>query len=138
MIDMVEAVARSGGPVKSQQIGEPELSVAERRQELLRQYKGRPLVFLERYHVRVNTTQPRSQLKSSCNTVCMEVILIPSLVLSCFGHILLKLNGIGPVLLFHSFISFIYLFKCHLVSHSGSTPLVVPTKWPLKKMTICT
>lgn len=54
-MDMVEAVARSGSPVKSQQIGEPELSLTERRQELLRQYKGRPLVFLERYHVCVNT-----------------------------------------------------------------------------------
>lgn len=50
-MDMVEAVARSGSPVKSQQIGEPELSLAERRQELLLQYRGKPLVFLERYHV---------------------------------------------------------------------------------------
>lgn len=49
-MDMVEAVARSGSPVKSQQIGDPELSLAERRQELLRQYRGKPLVFLERYH----------------------------------------------------------------------------------------
>lgn len=59
VMDMVEAVARSGGPVKSQQVGDPELSLTERRQELLRQYKGKPLVFLERYHVCVNTTQPR-------------------------------------------------------------------------------
>lgn len=59
VIDMVEAVARSGSPVKSQQIGEPELSLAERRRELLRQYRGKPLVFLERYHVRVNATQTR-------------------------------------------------------------------------------
>lgn len=49
--DMVEAIAMSGSPVKSQQIGEPELTLKERREELLRQYRSRPLVFLERYHV---------------------------------------------------------------------------------------
>ncbi|XP_070703730.1 coiled-coil domain-containing protein 97 [Pempheris klunzingeri] len=48
--DMVEAVARSGSPVKSQQIGEAELTLKERTQELLHQYRSRPLVFLERYH----------------------------------------------------------------------------------------
>lgn len=51
MSDMVEAVATSGGPVKSQQIGEAELTLKERREELLLQYRSRPLVFLERYHV---------------------------------------------------------------------------------------
>lgn len=48
---MVEAIALSGSPVKSQQIGDPELTVEERREELLQQYRSRPLVFLERYHV---------------------------------------------------------------------------------------
>ncbi|KAG8007150.1 Coiled-coil domain-containing protein 97 [Nibea albiflora] len=48
--DMVQAVAMSGSPVKSQQIGEAELTLEERREELLRQYRSRPLVFLERYH----------------------------------------------------------------------------------------
>ncbi|KAM9346573.1 coiled-coil domain-containing protein 97 [Symphorus nematophorus] len=48
--DMVEVIALSGSPVKSQQIGEAELSLQERREELLRQYRSRPLVFLERYH----------------------------------------------------------------------------------------
>ncbi|XP_045930253.1 coiled-coil domain-containing protein 97 [Micropterus dolomieu] len=48
--DMVEAIARSGSPVKSQQIGEAELTLEERREELLHQYRTRPLVFLERYH----------------------------------------------------------------------------------------
>ncbi|XP_073349680.1 coiled-coil domain-containing protein 97 isoform X2 [Pagrus major] len=48
--DMVEAIAKSGSPVKSQQIGEAELSPKERREELLQQYRSRPLVFLERYH----------------------------------------------------------------------------------------
>lgn len=49
--DMVEAIVKSGSPVKSQQIGEAELSPKERREELLQQYRSRPLVFLERYHV---------------------------------------------------------------------------------------
>lgn len=49
--DMVEAIAVSRSPVKSQQIGEPELTLTERREELLRQYRSKPLVFLERYHV---------------------------------------------------------------------------------------
>ncbi|KAF3700430.1 Coiled-coil domain-containing protein 97 [Channa argus] len=47
---MVEAVAMSGSPVKSQQIGEAELTLDQRREELLHQYRSRPLVFLERYH----------------------------------------------------------------------------------------
>lgn len=49
--NMVEAIAQSGSPVKSQQIGEPELTLEERKEELLCQYRSRPLVFLERYHV---------------------------------------------------------------------------------------
>lgn len=49
---MVEAIAQSGSPVKSQQMGDPELTLEERKEELLRQYRSRPLVFLERYHVR--------------------------------------------------------------------------------------
>ncbi|XP_014908772.1 coiled-coil domain-containing protein 97 [Poecilia latipinna] len=48
--DMIESVAMSGSPVKSQQIGEAELTFGERREELLHQYRSRPLVFLERYH----------------------------------------------------------------------------------------
>ncbi|XP_029997836.1 coiled-coil domain-containing protein 97 isoform X1 [Sphaeramia orbicularis] len=47
---VVEAVALSGNLVKSQQIGEAELTLEERRQELLHQFQSRPLVFLERYH----------------------------------------------------------------------------------------
>ncbi|XP_056144245.1 coiled-coil domain-containing protein 97 [Lampris incognitus] len=47
--DMVEAVAVSGSPVKSQQIGEAELTLAQRREELLQQFRSKPLVFLERY-----------------------------------------------------------------------------------------
>ncbi|XP_029944658.1 coiled-coil domain-containing protein 97 [Salarias fasciatus] len=47
---MIEVVAMSGSLVKSQQIGEAELTLEERRKELLQQYHRRPLVFLERYH----------------------------------------------------------------------------------------
>lgn len=53
--DMVEAIAMSGSPVKSQQIGEAELTQEERKEELLQQYRSRPLVFLERYHVCVHS-----------------------------------------------------------------------------------
>ncbi|XP_064819069.1 titin-like [Oncorhynchus masou masou] len=51
---MVEVVAVSGIQVKSQQVGEAELTVAQRREELLGQYwcswsdtRTKPLVFLE-------------------------------------------------------------------------------------------
>lgn len=47
---MIEALAVSGSLVKSQQIGEAELTVDERKEELQHQYRSRPLVFLERYH----------------------------------------------------------------------------------------
>ncbi|XP_008328376.1 coiled-coil domain-containing protein 97 isoform X2 [Cynoglossus semilaevis] len=47
---MIEAVAQSGSLVKSQQIGDAELTLEERREELLCQYRSKPLVFLERYH----------------------------------------------------------------------------------------
>ncbi|XP_023251600.1 coiled-coil domain-containing protein 97 [Seriola lalandi dorsalis] len=47
---MVEAIAMSGSLVKSQQIGEAELTLQQRKEELLHQYRTRPLVFLERYH----------------------------------------------------------------------------------------
>ncbi|KAM6957847.1 coiled-coil domain-containing protein 97 [Aplochiton taeniatus] len=46
---MVEAVALSDSPVKSQQVGEAELTLEQRREELVKQYRTRPLVFLERY-----------------------------------------------------------------------------------------
>ncbi|XP_060946204.1 coiled-coil domain-containing protein 97 [Limanda limanda] len=47
---MLDAVASSGRLVKSQQVGEAELSLEQRRRELQLQYTQRPLVFLERYH----------------------------------------------------------------------------------------
>ncbi|KAG7262793.1 hypothetical protein CRUP_025359 [Coryphaenoides rupestris] len=46
---MLEAVALSGSQVKSQQVGDADLTLEQRREELLHQYKSRPLVFLERY-----------------------------------------------------------------------------------------
>ncbi|XP_068435092.1 coiled-coil domain-containing protein 97 [Clinocottus analis] len=48
--DMVDALAMSGSQVKSQQKGDAELTLKQRRDELLHQYRSRPLVFLERYH----------------------------------------------------------------------------------------
>ncbi|XP_072225482.1 coiled-coil domain-containing protein 97 [Leuresthes tenuis] len=47
---MIEDVTMSGSLVKSQQIGEAELTVGQRGDELLHQYRSRPLVFMERYH----------------------------------------------------------------------------------------
>ncbi|XP_057716528.1 coiled-coil domain-containing protein 97 isoform X2 [Corythoichthys intestinalis] len=47
---LLEAVVASGTQVKSQQIGDAELTPEERRKELLHQYRSKPLVFLERYH----------------------------------------------------------------------------------------
>lgn len=51
MTVMIEAVAMSGSSVRSQQIGEAELTFGERRAELMQQYRSRPLVFMEKYHV---------------------------------------------------------------------------------------
>uniref|UniRef100_A0A8C7H1J9 Coiled-coil domain containing 97 n=1 Tax=Oncorhynchus kisutch TaxID=8019 RepID=A0A8C7H1J9_ONCKI len=68
---MVEVVAVSGIQVKSQQVGEAELTVAQRREELLGQYRAKPLVFLERYQAHLKpqhlsvfchlTSDPRAQ-----------------------------------------------------------------------------
>ncbi|XP_064819063.1 coiled-coil domain-containing protein 97-like [Oncorhynchus masou masou] len=68
---MVEVVAVSGIQVKSQQVGEAELTVAQRREELLGQYRTKPLVFLERYQTHLKpqhlsvfchlTSDPRAQ-----------------------------------------------------------------------------
>lgn len=50
LTDMIDAIAVSGCPVKSQQLGEPDLTLRQRRQILREQYETKPLVFLERYH----------------------------------------------------------------------------------------
>nr|XP_057905344.1 coiled-coil domain-containing protein 97 [Doryrhamphus excisus] len=47
---LLDAVVVSGSQVKSQQMGEAELTPEERKKELLQQYRSKPLVFLERYH----------------------------------------------------------------------------------------
>lgn len=46
---MIEAIAASGSPVKSQQLGEPDLTLEEKKKVLMDQYKSKALVFLERY-----------------------------------------------------------------------------------------
>ena len=51
---MLEAVAVSGSAVKSQQIGDADLTLDQRREALLQQYQSKPLVFLERYQVRLS------------------------------------------------------------------------------------
>ncbi|XP_034151500.1 coiled-coil domain-containing protein 97 isoform X2 [Esox lucius] len=68
---MIEALARSGIQVKSQQVGDAELNLAQRREELLGQYQTKPLVFLERYQASLSpehlgafshlTSDPRAQ-----------------------------------------------------------------------------
>ena len=50
---MVDVIALSGRPVKSQQIDDAELTVEQRRDELLHQYRTKPLVFLERYQAHI-------------------------------------------------------------------------------------
>ncbi|XP_061906530.1 coiled-coil domain-containing protein 97 [Entelurus aequoreus] len=47
---LLEVVVVSGSQVKSQQMGDAELTPEERKRELLLQYRSKPLVFLERYH----------------------------------------------------------------------------------------
>lgn len=68
----------SGSPVKSQQIGEAELTQEQRRAELLQQYRTRPLVFLERYqaHIRPQHLGAFSHLSSDprAQHYCKEVL----------------------------------------------------------------
>ncbi|XP_036409279.1 coiled-coil domain-containing protein 97 [Megalops cyprinoides] len=65
---MIEAVAVSRSPVKSQQMGEPDLTVEERRKVLLEQYRAKPLVFLERYqaHLRPEHLGAFAHLSADC------------------------------------------------------------------------
>ncbi|CAK6963365.1 coiled-coil domain-containing protein 97 isoform X1 [Scomber scombrus] len=55
MTDMLETIVLSGSLVKSQQIGDAELTPEECRKELLNQFRSKPLVFLERYHACLKT-----------------------------------------------------------------------------------
>uniref|UniRef100_A0AAY4DDU4 CCD97-like C-terminal domain-containing protein n=1 Tax=Denticeps clupeoides TaxID=299321 RepID=A0AAY4DDU4_9TELE len=74
---MIEAVEVSGIPVKSQQLGEPDLTRDERRRILLEQYQAKPLVFLERYraHLKPEHLGAFSHLGSDCRAqhYCKEV-----------------------------------------------------------------
>ncbi|XP_030646551.1 coiled-coil domain-containing protein 97 [Chanos chanos] len=74
---MIEAVAVSGCPVKSQQLGEPDLTMEERREILMTQYKTKPLVFLERYqtHLKPEHLGAFSHLSTDCRAqhYCKEV-----------------------------------------------------------------
>uniref|UniRef100_A0A8B9RK35 CCD97-like C-terminal domain-containing protein n=1 Tax=Astyanax mexicanus TaxID=7994 RepID=A0A8B9RK35_ASTMX len=74
---MIEAIASSGSPVKSQQLGEPDLSVEEKKKVLLEQYETKPLVFLERYHAHMQPEhlEAFSHLSSDCRAqyYCTEV-----------------------------------------------------------------
>ncbi|XP_048848104.1 coiled-coil domain-containing protein 97 [Brienomyrus brachyistius] len=68
--DMIEAVAVSASPVKSQQLGEPDLTLEERRAALLEQYRSKPLVFLERYqaHLKPEHLGAFAHLSADCRT----------------------------------------------------------------------
>ncbi|KAI1884601.1 hypothetical protein AGOR_G00228070 [Albula goreensis] len=74
---MIETVAASGSPVKSQQLGEPDLTVEERKQVLLEQYRSKPLVFLERYqmHLKPEHLGAFAHLSTDCRAqhYCKEV-----------------------------------------------------------------
>ncbi|KAK1805168.1 hypothetical protein P4O66_019528 [Electrophorus voltai] len=74
---MIEAIANSGTPVKSQQLGEPDLTLEEKKQVLMEQYKTKPLVFLERYHAHLKPEhlEAFSHLSTDCRAqyYCKEV-----------------------------------------------------------------
>ncbi|KAL6457159.1 hypothetical protein MHYP_G00341220 [Metynnis hypsauchen] len=77
LTSMMQAIATSGSPVKSQQLGEPDLTVEEKKEVLMEQYKAKPLVFLERYHVYMKPEhlEAFSHLSSDCRAqyYCTEV-----------------------------------------------------------------
>lgn len=74
---MVSAIVLSGSPVKSQQLGEPNLTVEEKKQLLFEQYNSKPVVFLERYHAHLKPEhlEAFSHVSSDCRTqyYCTEV-----------------------------------------------------------------
>ncbi|KAK3512138.1 hypothetical protein QTP70_031262 [Hemibagrus guttatus] len=74
---MVSAIVLSGSPVKSQQLGEPDLTVEEKKQLLMEQYNSKPVVFLERYHTHLKPEHLEAFLHigSDCRTqyYCNEV-----------------------------------------------------------------
>lgn len=74
---MITAVVVSGSPIKSQQLGEPDLTVEEKKQLLMEQYNTKPIVFLERYHayLKPEHLEAFSHVSSDCRTqyYCTEV-----------------------------------------------------------------
>ncbi|KAI7803418.1 coiled-coil domain-containing protein 97 [Triplophysa rosa] len=74
---MIEAISDSGSPVKSQQLGEPDLTLEERKKVLMDQYRSKPLVFLERYqaHLKPEHTEAFSHLSGDCRVqyYCKEI-----------------------------------------------------------------
>lgn len=74
---MISAIVVSGSPVKSQQLGEPDLTVEEKKQLLMEQYNTKPVVFLERYHTHLKPEHMEafSHVSSDCRTqyYCTEV-----------------------------------------------------------------
>ncbi|XP_059414336.1 coiled-coil domain-containing protein 97 isoform X2 [Carassius carassius] len=74
---MVAAIAASGSPVKSQQLGEPDLTLEEKKELLMDQYRSKPLVFLERYqaHLKPEHMEAFSKLSSDCRAqyYCKEI-----------------------------------------------------------------
>ncbi|XP_026106185.1 coiled-coil domain-containing protein 97 isoform X2 [Carassius auratus] len=74
---MIAAIAASGSPVKSQQLGEPDLTLEEKKELLMDQYRSKPLVFLERYqaHLKPEHMEAFSQLSSDCRAqyYCKEI-----------------------------------------------------------------
>lgn len=74
---MIAAIAASGSPVKSQQLGEPDLTLEEKKELLMDQYRSKPLVFLERYqaHLKPEHMAAFSQLSSDCRAqyYCKEI-----------------------------------------------------------------
>lgn len=74
---MISSIVLSGSPIKSQQLGEPDLTVEEKKQLLMEQYNSKPVVFLERYHTHLKPEhlEAFSHVRSDCRTqyYCHEV-----------------------------------------------------------------
>ncbi len=77
LTSMITAIAASGSPVKSQQLGEPDLTLEQKEKVLMDQYKSKPLVFLERYqaHLKPEHLEAFSHLSSDCRAqyYCKEI-----------------------------------------------------------------
>ncbi|XP_046691298.1 coiled-coil domain-containing protein 97 isoform X1 [Silurus meridionalis] len=74
---MISAIVVSGSPVKSQQLGEPDLTIEEKKHLLMEQYNTKPVVFLERYHTHLKPDhlEAFAHVRGDCRTqyYCTEV-----------------------------------------------------------------